>query len=155
MAEYTRAQAFKQAMADAAHTLWDTAEADVQIAFGHPGKTQADDIVAFGRISSVQEPVTIGTRRSREETLTLIVVVSIFRAGGPEQEQIASDRAYKLLGDLENHVRKTDTTVGGTVRDCFLDSHESEGATDPDTIARGRLIEISASFTAHARIATL
>lgn len=154
MPEFTRAPAYKTALLAAAHTLWDVAEPDVQIARGHPGKTQRDDVVAFGKVTSRQDPGPIGPRRSRDEVLTIVVVFSIFRRGGPDQEQVAEDRAYKLLGDLENYVRKTDTTLGGTVRHCFLTDIESDGATDPQILAKGRLIEVSAVFEAPVRITT-
>jgi hypothetical protein len=148
----TVAPAFKNAMLAAAHTLWDQTEPDVQITFGHPGVQLNDDIVAFGKVTSDQEVAALGPTRPREETLTLEVLFSIYRVGGPEQEQICSDRGYELLGQLENYVRAIDTTVGGTVRDCFLTGHESDGASDPLVIAKGRAIEILATFTAHARI---
>jgi hypothetical protein len=154
MAEFTRAAAYKQAWVDAAHQLWDTARPEVQIAYGHPGVTQNDDIVAFEAVTSQQDPATLGTNRSREEVLTITVTISTWRPGGPDQEQVASDAAYALLGDLENHVRKTDTTLGGVVRSCFLTQHTSDGATDPDILALGRLIVVAATFTAAVRIQT-
>jgi hypothetical protein len=154
MAEFTRAPEFKAALIAAAHTLWDTDEPDVQIARGHPGKTQRDDIVAFGKVTSQQEPGPLGPRRARNETVTVAVVFSIYRRGGPDQEQVAEDRAYKLLGDLENYVRKTDTTLGGTVLHCFLSEVESDGASEPNIIASGRLIEVTGVFQAFARIIT-
>jgi len=147
----TAALTFKNAMVAAAQTIWPTGDA-VRVSFGHPGATTADDIIAFMDVSSVQEPAALGARRQRQETLELTVVVSCYRAGGAEQEKIASDRAYSLLGLLTQQVRVTDTTVGGTVLFCFLTSHQSDGATDPDMISVGRLIEISAVFTAEARI---
>lgn len=146
----TLAPGFKDAMVDVAHTLWDGT--DVQIAYGHPGQTQLNDIVAFGRVTSQQEAAAYGPLRPREETLTLDVIFSIYRPGGPEMEKTCTDRGYELLGQLENYVRATDTTVNGTVRECFLTSHESDGSTDPQTLSQGRLIEITATFTAHARI---
>lgn len=149
----TRAAEFKNAFHTAAVALWATAEPDVQVAFGHPGKFQADDIVAFGRVTSDQVPPTMGTNRSREETLTQEVMFSIYRGGtGTDVEKVCSDRAYQLLDDLSEMVRVTDTTLGGVVRDCFLTSHESDGETDAAVLAKGRLIEIRATFTAHTRI---
>lgn len=144
------AAAFKAAFVAAANTLW--AGTDVQVSFGHPGQTQTDDIVAFGRVTSEQVMANYGSNRSRDETLTLDVVFSIFRGGGVEMEKVASDRGYELLTQLEEFARVTDTTIGGTVRYCFLASHESDGATDPEILAAGRLIEISAQFSATARI---
>ena len=146
----TAASAFKNAFVTAARSLW--AGTGVQVAFGHPGQSQADDIVAFGRVSSDQEFATYGSNRGREETLTLTVVFSMFRGGGPDMEQVASDRGYELLGQLEEFARVTDTTIGGTVRHCFLESHESDGSTDPQILSAGRLIEITAQFGAKARV---
>jgi len=130
------AAAFKDAFFTAAQTLW--AGTDVQ--------------VAFGRVTSEQETANFGTNRSREETLTIDVVFSMFRGGGPEQEKVASDRGYALLSHRETYPPVTDTTIRGTVRDCFLASHESDGSTDPQILAAGRLIEITATFQAKARV---
>lgn len=147
----TFADIFKDAMVDAAHTLWDP-DPNIQISYGHPGMNMLNDIVGFGRVSSEQEVAAYGPTRPREETLTLDVTFSIYRPGGPEMEKVATDRAYELLRQLARYVRITDTTVGGTVRDCFLTAHESDGSTDPETLSQGRLIEVMATFTAHARV---
>ena len=151
MTTFTAAAAFKNAAHAAALTLWPSGS-PVQVAFGHPGSVQGTEIVAFMEISSEQEPATLGPRRQRREVLQLTVVFSVFRGGGGEQEKIASDRAYELLGALEQQFRVTDTTVGGTVLFCFLTSHQSEGASDEQTISAGRQIWIDAVFTAEARI---
>ncbi|MBX3435956.1 MAG: hypothetical protein KF861_00475 [Planctomycetaceae bacterium] len=152
-AKSTRAGEFKNALFAAAKTMWATTEPEVQVAFGHPGKTQVDDIVALGRVTSRQDPATLSTNRSREEVLTVEVMFSIYRGGtGNDVEQACSDRGYKLLDDLAEYVRVTDTTVGGTVRECFLTSVDSEGETDASVLAKGRLIETLATFTAVTRI---
>lgn len=125
---------------------------NVQVSYGHPGMSQINDIIAFTRTHVEQEFATYGPRRQREETLELTVVVSVFRPGGPDQEEVASDRAYELLGVLEEYARATDTTIGGSVRDCALGPHDSDGESDPEVLAQGRLIEVKATFIAHARI---
>lgn len=150
MGAVSAAPAFKDAFVTAARTIW--SETDVQVSFGHPGQVQADDLVAFMGCVSEQEPATYGTRRQREETLLLDVVVSVYRGGGSDVEQVASDRAYELLGQLEQYVRVTDTELGGVVRHCFMVGHTSDGSTDPQVLAQGRLIEINAQFAAKARI---
>lgn len=151
MVEFTQALQFKQALFDIAVEILDP---DVQVCYGHPGQSMLNDLVVFGEVGSEQVPGPHGGQRSRDETLTLTVVVSIFRPGGPEQELITATRGYDLLGQIENHVRKTDTTVGGTVRECFLTSHASDGSTDPQVLSAGRLTTIAAQFTAHTRIST-
>jgi hypothetical protein len=140
---------FKDAFVTAAETLW--AGTDVQVAFGHPGMHMADDLVVFGAVSSEQNPATFG-QRSREEILTLEVVVSVYRGGDSEMEKVTSDRAYALLAQLEQYARVTDTTIGGSVRHCFLASYSSTGVTDPNVLAAGRETDITAQFVAAVRI---
>jgi len=122
------------------------------VVFGQPTTYVPDDIVAFGRLTAGQDAATMGTNRSREETLTLDVTVSCFRGGDEEAEIATAERAYELLRRIEHHVRMTDTTLGGVVRECVLTSHESEGATPEDLIEEGRVTEVIATFTARARI---
>lgn len=149
----TAAPEFKSAFIAAARALWASDEPDVKVSFGHPGMRQPDDIVAFTKLTSKQEPGPHGARRARDEVLTIDVQISCYRGGrGDDVEQICSDRAYKLLRDLEKYVRVTDTTVGGTVLDCFLTAHDSDGETDRAFLAKGRCIEITATFTANVRI---
>lgn len=154
MPETTQAEAFKDAMIATAHFLWDGGTPNVQVAFGHPGQTQLDDIVSFQEVTSEQDYGPIGQQRSRDEILTLTVIFSIYRPGGPEVEVDASTRAYKLLGDLENYVRKTDTTLGGVVQNCFLRGHAADGVSDDRIISSGRLVVIAAQFQAFVRIRT-
>jgi hypothetical protein len=148
----TAAQDFKVALTDAMTAL--VAGQDVLVSFGHPGPDLAnwDDVVGFAETTSEQTVATMGTTRAREETLHQTVYASAFRPGGPDQERVASARAYELLGLLEHHVRAVDTTLGGVVRQCFLTAHTCTGETDPTVLATGRLIEINATFTAQVRV---
>lgn len=150
MQSFTVAGPLRIAMRDAAVTAIN--DPAVQIEVGYPWPQTAADIVAVGAVRSTQEPATLGTQRSREETLTVDVLVSVFRAGGQEVEQVASDRAYALLGALERHVRITDTTLGGVVRHCFLTGHEMDSQPFSDDTGMGRTVEIAATFTAAVRI---
>jgi len=128
---------------------------EVLVSFGHPGAVVQhwDALVGFSDVTVEQDVATMSTNRSREETLRLTVWVSVHADGeGPDLEQTTSNRAYALLGVLEHHVRQTDTTLGGAVRQCFLTAHTSTGETDPDLLTAGRTIEIQATFTAQARI---
>lgn len=149
------AAAFKTALVAACETacrpLADPAH-QLGVYYGHPGIKLPDDIVSVMRVTAQQEPGPIGTNRARDLTLTADVTVSIYRAGGADQEAVAAAQAYALLTAVEEHCRVTDTTLGGAVWWCFCTSHESEGATNPDLLAKGRVIEITATFTARARI---
>lgn len=150
----TVAHEFKNAFFEAVKTLLasDPATRDVLVCFGLPGTFAPDDLISFERVSERQDTATLGTNRSREEIITLDVIISCFRGGGPEMEQVASARGYQLLRMIERYARMTDTTIGGTVRQCFLAQHESDGATLPELIDKGRTIDITATFEARARI---
>lgn len=147
---FSQAGPFKDAFVTAIRTAIN--DPTVLVTYGHPGMENADDMIGVGDITSDQVQATVSPNRSREETLILELVVSCYRGGGQEQEQICADRGYALLGAIEQYARITDTSIGGTVRDCFLTAHKSEGATDPELLAQGRCVEITATFTAHARI---
>ena len=148
----TAAQACKAALVAAIRTLVDDGE--TLVSFGHPGAAVENypNSVYVAAVDAEQDPATLGTNRAREEVLTVEVVITCWRPGGPEAEEIASDAAYGLLEAAERYVRVTDTTLGGVVRHCFLRSHRSAGATDDDLLNRGRLIVVVAEFVAHVRI---
>ena len=150
----TNAQAFKAAMVQAMKDIVDATGLEVLVIFGAPGQEVVGwrDIVSFEALAADQSVATQGTSRSRDEDLRLTVGIECFRPGGQESEAIASDAAYALLGLLERHVRMTDTTVGGTVRHCFLTDHRGEGFRSPANAAKGRTYLIEATFTATARI---
>ena len=150
----TAAFAFKKQLYETVRDLMaGTPEtADVYVCFGLPGTFSPEDIIAFNRIESGQDPATLSSNRAREETLTATVTISCFRGGGEEAELVAAERCYELLRLIEHQVRMVDTTVGGTVRDCFLTSHESDGETPEDLASSGRVIDVNATFTAHARV---
>lgn len=141
---------FKNALVAAAVTAVD--DDTVKVCYGHPGTKQPDDIMSVGRITASIDFATVGTNRTRELVLTAEVKVSVFRRGGPDQEQVAGDRAYALMNALEEYVRAVDTTLGGVVRWCFCTGHDSDGSTDPELLAQGRCIEVDGTFTARARI---
>jgi len=141
----------KAAMYNACVNLY-ASTPDVQVAYGHPGTNLANDIVSIGTVSGSQEVATMSPNRSREEYLSIEVVFSVYRGGGVEQEQIVTERAYALLGQLETYTRLTDTTLGGVVRWVTLQNHTCSGETEPDLIAQGRVVELTATFEARARL---
>lgn len=143
-------KAFYQAIKDLMAEGYDTEH--VYVVFGQPATYQPEDIISFGRLSVGQAAATMSTNRSREETITVEVTVSCFLGGDEDAEIATAERAYELLRRIERHVRMTDTTLGGVVRECFLTSHESEGATPEELTEQGRVTEVVATFTAKARI---
>ena len=145
----TAGPAFKKSFFDGITALH--AANAVQVSYGHPGMHQAAEMIAFLELSGTAEVATISSRRQMDETLELTVTVSVWYGGG-DSDLDAATRAYELLAGVENYARVTDTTVGGTVRHCFMTSHTSPGQTPAEFLADGRLMEVSAVFTARARI---
>jgi hypothetical protein len=150
-AEATVAYDFKKGFYEAVRDLFATDENTqyVLVVLGSPATLEPEDIVAFQGITSDQQAVTMGNR-GREETLTLEVQISCWYGGSDEDIPMA--RAYDLLGRIERYARKTDPTISGTVRHCFLVGHDAQGFTDPADLAKGRTVDITARFQAQARI---
>lgn len=157
MSTATAADEFKynffSAIKDLMATTPDTA--NVLVVYGYPDTYVPEDVIEFSTVSSVQSyGPSSGTNRSRDETLTLDVFITCQRGGGQEMELVCAQRAYQLLRMIETYARVTDTTIGGTVRWCFLTQQQSMGHTDPTVLEQGRVIEITATFTATARVST-
>lgn len=150
----TVALAFKKAFHQGIQQLFvlDSDTEAVLVTYGAPANYSPPDIVSFLDITSDQAVATIGASRSRDESLALTVSISCVVAGGQEAELAAAERAYDLLRRIEYWARRTDTTIGGTVRECFLEGHSSSGQTDPALMSQGRVCEIVATFRARARI---
>lgn len=150
----TAADEFKSNFYEAAKDLMaqDPDTPYVHVCYGTPATFEPEDIISFTSVSSDQTDGPISTNRAREETLTLEVVISCWRGGGQDMELVCARRAYQLLRMLETYARVTDTTVGGSVRHCFLVQHQSSGTTDPQLLEQGRVIDITARFMAKARI---
>lgn len=148
---FTAAPEFKQTFYELVRDLLGTDERFqyVAVSLGTPSSLDPEDIVSFMSTTSDQTPATIGNR-GRDESLIQDVQISCWRGG--DDEQAVQARAYEILGAIEEYVRKQDPTIGGTVMWCFLISHESQGFTDPDDIAKGRTADILARFQAQARI---
>lgn len=154
MSQFTAGMAFKRALFELIRDLLGEAPdtADVLVAPGMPGTFQPDEIVSVTRLQVEHDFATMGTNRSREETLRVDVVFSCLFGGGGEQELPAQERAFELLGHIEQHIRMNDVTLGGVVRQCFLTSVETDGQTPEEYMAQGRGVDVTATFTARNRI---
>lgn len=146
--------AYKDGFYTMCQTLWPVATATIQVSYGHPGVAQAPDIIALMDVSSEQVEANLSNLRSREETLTLKAVISCFRAGNADNDKVPFDAGIAYLAQIENQIRPLsgDTTLGGAVRESALTSVMSSGATDPQFLATGRLVEFDCTFTAKCRI---
>lgn len=141
---------FKQAMQTACADLFPD---DTMVSWGHPGKTHPRRMVMLMDLASAQDMATLGTNRSRNETLTLrILFVVVLNGSGWQAQRDADLAAMAMLGQLEQFCRVTDTTVGGTVRECFLTSYDLAGFTPAEEVSAGWRSYLEAVFTAQARV---
>jgi hypothetical protein len=153
MSTATHADDFKLHFYEAVRDMFlvDPATEQVLVTYGAPATYNPPDIVSFLDLTAEQTPATLGNR-GREESLVLTISISCVVNGGQEAELMAAQRAYSLLRSIEYYARRIDTTIGGSVRQCFLERHTSSGQTDPALIAQGRVCEIVADFRAQARV---
>ena len=107
-----------------------------------------DDVVSMGQSTSHQAPATMGTNRSREEILTCELHVISSRT----DQQVAADRADQMTRLIEYQCRMVDSTVGGTVRECFLSGDISDGGLLKNDPSGRRVHEIIATFQAKVSV---
>jgi hypothetical protein len=98
---------------------------------------------------------SIGPRRQQDERITLTLSIGSWRPGSDQEaEDRAFNRAFELLKRIQEHIRKNDITLGGTVLWCLPGSSTAAGATTEGDTFDGRLTEIIATFVCSHRIAT-
>lgn len=140
----------KNAMETAIRTAIAAADPNgrVLVDWGYPTQKAPPDMILIMRATSPQTYATMGTNRSREETITLEVHFLSWRS---DQRQ-ADTAAWQWAAIVEDYCRMTDPYLGGTVRECLVTNYDSDGYTKPGDNAAGRGCEIIATFTARNRI---
>jgi hypothetical protein len=149
---------FRKAFRDAA--LAAINDPAVLVCLGHPGRKMPDDVFSVGDTTIESQAAGFSPVRPRDVTITQEVIVSVYREGGPAQEEVASDRAFELLSRVADYLHgdgsdagNGQTSVGMTVLYCFLThAGPAGGSRDAQLLAKGRLIEIPATFTAFVQI---
>ncbi len=122
------------------------------ITYGIPGSFEADDIITVGNARVTDGVPVMGSARRTEELIELTVLISCYRAGGPEAQIVATEAAYALYTTLRDHFRGTgNETLGGACREARVTSHELSEDDDPNDITSGRLSQIEAVVTLKAR----
>lgn len=129
----------------------------VAIGFGFRWPIIGQDWLFGTETTSDIEAATVGPRRTLDEQITLTVTVGSWAPYDPDAdvatESETLDRAFYLLGLVQDYIRTQDITLGGTVLWCLPGS--SNSATDSDVTAGiGRVTEITATFVCKHRIAT-
>lgn len=122
----------------------------VYVCYGLPGKYQPDDILAILDSDGDSVPATIGSPRSREETIRQTFTASCYRGGATETtQQTATERAFALMDAVVEWCRNTDPTIGGTVRSLLPDV---SWALEESVEEQGRVADLTFTLTFVARI---
>lgn len=130
-----------------------TGDKDVDITFGPSWPVTKDAWVSQQGISSDTAEGPLGPSRQQAETITLYLEVGAWVAGTGDQVATAAfDRTFALLSTIQNYIRVSDITLGGTVLWCIPGSSQSDGVADED--GSGYFAVIAASFVALHRIRT-
>lgn len=131
---------------------------DVLVCYGEPGKYQPNDIIAVTDVESTHTIATFATTRPRDEVLTATVVVSCFRGGDDPTgatQQVVTERAYALLGLVENYIQGTPNVGSTAIRPYQGETTAvlAEGfSVAADGVNVGRVAELTATFQFQARI---
>ena len=135
----------------AAVSAADSGGAEVGVFWGEPGPAFPREFVCIMGAQVDVAAATMGTTRTRDETIRTQINIVANRQGTDAQQQSAA-RAYTLLAALETRLRTDDPTLGGACWQCLVTRIEESGGTPPGDRAAGRYTEIIAELTARVRI---
>ncbi len=147
------APAVKSALVALMNALWD---APTLVTYGAPGSYLPDEIVAvMGQRIEVTRP-TMGTNRSREETVETDVTFSVFMPGADEAQRDATERAYTMALQLDERLRSApNEALSGACRDAWTvrgELVESRYTSSPGGgSVSGRLAELTVVVVTVAR----
>jgi hypothetical protein len=125
--------------------------------YGLPPTDQADDIVCIGEAGTAdglradQETATLGTNRSRNETIFVSILISSWR--GTSDQQLVTELVFDAMALLENDLR-TDPTIAGAIPN-------GSGAdvigwqlteTEWEALPKGRYAELDVTVRCRGRI---
>lgn len=147
MANRTTAPDIKAELVTALRTLFPV---PVKVSYGAPWGDLVDEFIAVGNMESRNDLATMGTPRSREETVQITITISCW-SGSPDQ-QVVTERAYSMLQDIEEYLQLTDPTLAGTVRTARVVSHALTETAEPDDAGNGRYAEVEAVIECRARL---
>lgn len=144
---------FKQAFYTVAKELFKTSHPEFEIVRGLIGANIPDEYMQVLGTSTDHEAATMGSNRTREETIQLETQWFIFRHGEVDADQEAEDYLFARLGELEKHIRVNDITLGGVVRHCLLSTIATDSARIENAgTSQGRLAAAIAIWEAPIRI---
>lgn len=145
--------AIKAALEVVMRDLWPAAHTT----YGPPTNTLADEVAVIESADAViTRPTAGGARRSREEEVEVVVVVSCYRIGDDHEVQgEASAAAWEMVRLLEEWLRtRGNETLNGVCRDAWISKYSERPyrLADPDSYSVGRACDVTVTVTANTRI---
>lgn len=151
--------AFRTAMFDAIRTIF-AADEYIYVTRTVIAK-QSEDIVLLGAVDGIREDApNSASLRTQDWDLSIDVHAYAVRAGGADVEQKADDDAYaaaaSYLSRVAEYVRRQspngDTTLGGTVMWCRMESFNTVPGSAQSASGVGRMWEFIGTFVARSRV---
>lgn len=121
---------------------------DVQVTYGHPGKSPANEFVFIGDVTEWTTVWAAMGAQRRAETFSLHLRVAVSKPGNDQQE--ATERAFELLGLVEDALNGAHTDLGLVKPVIVNPVDEAEGAVG----TQGRGTEISVNLECEARLSS-
>ena len=125
-------------------------------------KSAGQDMIVIGNVEGglADDAPRSGSQRIQDWDLACDVHAYAFRAGGADAEQSADAEAFEAasnyLSAIAEYVRRTgpegDTTLGGTVMWCRMESFTTVPGRDQAATGVGRMWEFIGTFIARARV---
>lgn len=145
--------AVQRALREVCADLWPSADASL----GAPNAASALDLAVVGKgKSEISTPTAGGAKRSLEETVSVTVVLSSYRATDTEEAQDEANQSawdsYTLL--CEYFRTNPNNTLGGVCRDAMVTEGESDDYRYEDDAGNvtGRATDITVTVTAQVRL---
>lgn len=134
----------KAALVAACRTLWTD---PVVVFYGPCGTDEPDDYAEVLDLAWDEDEARMSPQRRRWHMFTIEGRVSCYRGGGIEAQQVATEAALTMVGQLADYVQdsgttpSTQTNLGGTVQWVRLTAGEL--TEEPDDIERGRTATVA------------
>lgn len=152
--------AFREAMYKAAVDLFP--EESIYVSHTNLGQ-DAEDVVLIGALDGTRDQesrLMSASQRSQDWDYALDVHSYAFRAGGADEAQECDAEAFtaasEYMARIAEHVRRGapdgDTTLGGTVMWCFLESMNTTPGEVSVAGGIGRMWEFVGTFVARVRV---
>ena len=124
----------------------------VTILRGAPGTTTTADVVSLRSTTVDDVQVQMGPQRRHDETMTVTLLLSCFRAGDYRAQRAADEAAWAMLTLLRDGLRFDRTpNMAGAVRHAVVASYSLDREDDPAVLAKGRVAVITVTLAIKAR----